>query len=105
MSSVRAILCQRKCTGTFVYLELSTGKYFASQDVEIVPRRKSDKIESTEPIVHRKKFDEIVSPATFDRAHDNLDVPTPSVAHKRRPTSVVVRHRRSGLTSFPSRLP
>ena len=72
VSSVRAILCRRKYCGTFVYMEQGSGKYFASQDGEIVPRRKSDKATKSDPIVHEKKFKKIVSQKTFDRAQAKL---------------------------------
>ena len=52
MSSVRAILERRKYTGTFVYGERNGGRYIRMRDGEIIPRRKSDKTVSSEPIIH-----------------------------------------------------
>lgn len=72
VSSVRAILTRRKYTGTFVYGARNSGKYFAMRDGEIVPRRKSDKAVSAEPIVHAGKFEAIVSQKVFDQAQTKL---------------------------------
>ena len=72
MSTVRTILEREKYTGSFVYLEKNAGNYFAAQEGEIVPRRKCDKIESTDPAVHPKMFKAIVSQKTFDRAQVKL---------------------------------
>jgi len=73
MSSVRVILTRRKYTGTFVYLQRSSGKYFANQDGEIVPRKKGDRvISNSAPIVHENHFKAIVSQKIFDRVQTKL---------------------------------
>jgi site-specific DNA recombinase len=72
MSSVRSILARRKYTGSFVYGARNAGKYFAMRDDEIIPRRKSDKAVSAEPIVHPDKFEAIVPQETFDRVQRKL---------------------------------
>jgi site-specific DNA recombinase len=72
-SSVREILTRRKYTGTFVYGARNSGKYFAMRDGEIIPRRKSDKTISAEPIVHVGKFEAIVPQEVFDRVQVKLD--------------------------------
>ena len=72
-SNVRAILRRRKYTGTFVYGGRNGGKYFAMRDGEVVPRRKSDKVTASEPIVHVDRFDAIIGQRTFDRAQAKLD--------------------------------
>jgi len=71
-SSVRSILKRRKYTGTFVYGDQNAGKYFSFRDGEIVPRRKSDKKISAEPIVHPDRFEAIVDQETFERAQRKL---------------------------------
>jgi len=73
MSSVRAILKRKKYTGCFVFLSRANGKYFANQDGEIVPRRKSDKVTQSTPIVHENHFKAIISQKTFDRAQRKLE--------------------------------
>ena len=72
-SSVRAILARRKYTGTFVYGERNSGKYHSFRDGEIIPRRKADKSDSAEPIVHENHFEAIVDQDTFDRVQAKLD--------------------------------
>ena len=72
VSSVRAILQRRKYTGTFVYGDQNAGKYFAMRDGEVIPRRKSDKAISSDPIVHLDRFEAIVNQKTFDRAQAKL---------------------------------
>ncbi len=72
MSSVRSILERRKYTGTFVYGERNGGSYFAMRDGEIVPRRKSDKVVTSTPIVHKDRFEAIVPQELFDQAQAKL---------------------------------
>ena len=72
-SSVRIILARRKYTGTFVYGESNSGKYHSFRDGEIIPRRKSDKADSAEPIVHEDHFEAIVDQDTFDKVQAKLD--------------------------------
>jgi len=72
VSSVRAILQRRKYTGSFVYGSRNAGKYFAMRDGEVIPRRKSDKTISAEPIIHPNKFEAIVSQEVFDRVQRRL---------------------------------
>jgi len=71
-SSVRAILARRKYTGTFVYGEKNAGKYNSFRDGEIIPRRKNDKADSSEPIVHKDHFEAIVDQGTFDKVQAKL---------------------------------
>jgi len=73
MSSVRAILHRRKYTGTFMYGQQNSGKYYSFRDGEVVPRRKNDKAVVSEPIVHENHFEAIVDQRTFDRAQAKLE--------------------------------
>ena len=72
-SNVRAILVRRKYTGTFVYGDRNAGKYFAMRDGEVIPRRKSDKAISSDPVIHLDRFEAIIDQRTFDRAQAKLD--------------------------------
>jgi hypothetical protein len=72
MSSIRTILTRRKYTGAFVYGDRNSGKYFSFRDGEIVPRRKSDKVIASEPIILPERFEAIVDQKTFDRAQRKL---------------------------------
>jgi DNA invertase Pin-like site-specific DNA recombinase len=71
-SSVRSILARRKYTGSFVYGSRNAGRYFAMRDDEIIPRRKTDKTTSAEPIIHADKFAAIVPQKTFDQVQRKL---------------------------------
>ena len=71
-SSVRAILARRKYTGTFVYGERNSGRYFSMKDGEVIPRRKTEKNTHAEPIVHKDKFEAIIDQATFDKVQARL---------------------------------
>ena len=53
---------------TSVHLGHSSGTYFTAQSDEIVPRRKADRIERTEPIVHEDRFEAIIDRETFKKA-------------------------------------
>ena len=72
-SNVRSILVRWKYTGTFVYGDRNGGKYFAMRGGEVIPRRKSDKVISADPIVHPDRFEAIIDQRTFDRAQAKLD--------------------------------
>ena len=86
VSSVRAIITRKKYTGTFVYLAQSSGTYFANAGGEIIPRRKSDKVTSSDPITHKNHFKAIISQKTFDQAQAKLENgykdTVPKQAHK-----------------------
>ncbi len=71
-SSVRAILQRRKYTGSFIYGASNAGKYFSMRNGEVIPRRKSDKTISAEPIIHENKFEAIVPQMTFDKVQNKL---------------------------------
>ena len=71
-SSVRAILVRRKYTGSFVYGGRNAGKYFSWRDGEIIPRKKSDKAITSDPIVHEGRFEAIVSRKVFDKVQVKL---------------------------------
>jgi DNA invertase Pin-like site-specific DNA recombinase len=71
-SSVRSILTRAKYCGSFVYGSRNAGKYFAMRDGEVIPRRKSDKATSAEPIVLRDHFAAIVDQGTFDKVQRKL---------------------------------
>jgi site-specific DNA recombinase len=73
ISSVRAILQRRKYCGTFVYGDQNGGKYFAMRDGEVVPRRKSDGVTKSEPIVHPDRFEAIIDQKAFDQAQAKLN--------------------------------
>ena len=72
MSSVRVVIKRRKYTGTFVFLEKSSGSYYSAEAGGIVPRRKADKWTSTEAITHQKKFAAIIPQKMFDRVQAKL---------------------------------
>ena len=72
MNTVLSILKRRKYIGAFVYLDHSSGTYFTAQSGEIVPRRKADRVERTDPIVHEDRFEAIVDRETFDEAQAKL---------------------------------
>ena len=81
-SSVRAILSRRKYTGTFVYGVQNAGKYFCWRDGEIIPRRKTDKANMSDPIVIENKFEPIVSQDVFDRVQRKLEANKTNRARK-----------------------
>ncbi len=72
-SNVRTILVRRKYTGSFVYGDRNGGKYFSMRDGEVIPRRKSDKVTASDPIIHPDKFEAIIDQRTFDRAQAKLN--------------------------------
>ena len=71
-SSVRPILTRRKYTGTFVYGEKNAGKYFSFRDGEVIPRRKTDRTTTAEPIVHPDRFEAIIDQKTFGKVQAKL---------------------------------
>jgi len=81
-----AIITRKKYTGTFVYLAQSSGTYFANAGGEIVPRKKSDKVTSSDPITHKNHFKAIISQKTLDQAQAKLEAgrrdTAPKTAHK-----------------------
>jgi site-specific DNA recombinase len=83
MSSIRAVLSRRKYTGTFVYGARNGGKYFCWRDGEIVPRRKSDKVVDSEPIIIENKFEAIIDQEVFDRAQAKLVSRKPRTSRKK----------------------
>ena len=83
MSSVRAILTRQKYTGTFVFGAQNGGKYYCWRDGEIIPRRKTDKVVSSEPIVIPDKFEAIVSQEEFDAAQAKLIESKPATSPRK----------------------
>lgn len=71
-STVRSILTRRKYTGAFVYGNENSGRYFSGRAGEIVPRRKSDQIVRSEPVVHPDRFEAIIDQETFDAVQHKL---------------------------------
>ncbi len=70
--AVRSILTRRKYTGAFVYGGTTSGKYFGGCGGEMLPRKKTDGIANSEPIVHPDRFEAIVSAEVFDRVQEKL---------------------------------
>jgi DNA invertase Pin-like site-specific DNA recombinase len=71
-NTVRGILGRRKYTGTFVYGAESSGRYFAARGGEMVPRRKSDPIAPSQPIVIPGRFEALIDQDTFEAVQHKL---------------------------------
>lgn len=71
--TVRGILGRRKYCGTFVYGERSSGKYFSGRQGEMIPRRKTDPISLSDPVVIPDAFAAIIDQDTFDQVQRKLD--------------------------------
>lgn len=66
------ILRNRKYTGCFVWGALTTGRYHGIVNGEVVPRKKTDGEQRSEPIVLPDKHEPIVDPETFGRVQHKL---------------------------------
>ncbi len=83
MSTVRAILVNRKYTGDYVRFKVRRGKYHAIQDGEIVARRKGDGREvEAEPVVVEDHHAAIVPRKLFDRVQRKLKGQQKRTAHR-----------------------
>jgi len=88
-TSVRRILTRKKYLGSYVWGENSQGNYHGYQNGEIVKRRKGQKDQASEPIIHENSHEPIVDQETFDKTQQLLD-------QRKRDTSPV--RRKAGRT-------
>jgi len=71
-STIRSILVNQKYTGDFIWGKYAAGYYHGMNDGEIIPRRKTDKRQSTRPIKHPEHFEAIVDRKTFEAVQERL---------------------------------